>query len=251
MKKWMSIILGTVVAVMSVMSVSVSALAAENPSVSIPVSVSLSGTQPEKAEDFTIKLSADDASYPMPEGAEDGSYTMTITGAQTKNLPAISFDRVGVYTYTIAQVAGSSEKCTYDKTVYTLNVYITNAEDESGLEATAVLYPGDEGEKQTAAAFENVYETVVPSPSPTPTPTPTPTATPTPTPTATPTPTPTVTPTPTPTVTPTPTPTPTPAKTTPKTGDDSKPVLYVVLAAASLCVIGGLVLTRKGKKTEQ
>ena len=218
MKRWMSIILGTVVAVMSVMSMTVSAFAAESPSVSIPVTVSLSGTLPEKAENFTIKLSADDAAYPMPEGAEDGSCTMTITGAATKNLPTITYDRVGVYTYTIAQVAGSNKKCTYDDTVYTLDVYITNAEDGSGLEATAVLYPGSEGDKQTAAEFKNVYETVKPTPTPTPTPKPTPK--------------------------------PSPKPTTPKTGDDSTPVLYAVLIAASLCVIVVLFLTRKIKKAE-
>ena len=211
MKRWMSIILGTVVAVMSVMSMTVSAFAAENPSVSIPVTVSLSGTLPEKAEDFKIKLSADDASYPMPEGSEDGSCTMTITGAATKNLPTITYDRVGVYTYTIAQVAGSNKKCTYDDTVYTLTVYITNAEDGSGLESTAVLYPDSEGDKQPAAAFKNVYETVKPTPTPTPTPKP----------------------------------------TAPKTGDESTPVLYAVLIAASLCVIVVLFLTRKVKKTEE
>ena len=209
MKRWMSIILGTVVAVMSVMSMTVSAFAAENPSVSIPVT--LSGTLPEKAEDFKIKLSADDASYPMPEGSEDGSCTMTITGAATKNLPTITYDRVGVYTYTIAQVAGSNKKCTYDDTVYTLTVYITNAEDGSGLESTAVLYPDSEGDKQPAAAFKNVYETVKPTPTPTPTPKP----------------------------------------TAPKTGDESTPVLYAVLIAASLCVIVVLFLTRKVKKTEE
>lgn len=159
MKRWMSIILGTVMAVMCMMSMSMPAFAAENPGVPIPVTVSLSGTLPKPAEDFTIKLRADNASYPMPEGSVGDVYTMTITGADTKNFPTITYNRVGIYTYTIYQVAGSNKKCTYDETVYELMVYITNAEDGSGLEATAVLYPDSEGDKLPGAEFKNEYET--------------------------------------------------------------------------------------------
>lgn len=211
MKRWISTILGTVMAVMCMVSMSIPAFAAESPEVSIPVSVSLSGTLPKPAEDFTIKLRADNASYPMPEGANRDVYTMTITGADTKNLPIIAYNRVGVYTYTIYQVAGSNRKCTYDDTVYALTVYVTNAEDGSGLEATTVLYPDSEGDKQPGADFNNAYEMVKPTPTPAPTPKP----------------------------------------TTPKTGDASNPVLYTVLIALSAGVIVALFLTRKSKKTEE
>jgi len=162
MKRLMSAVLGIMMAVMCMMSMTVPAFAAENPGVSIPVTVSLSGTLPKPAEDFTIKLRADNASYPMPEGAVGDVYTMTITGADTKNIPTISYDRVGVYTYTIYQVAGSNKKCTYDDTVYSLVVTITNAEDGSGLEATAVLHPDSEEEKLPGAEFKNVYKTIKP-----------------------------------------------------------------------------------------
>ena len=56
MKRWISTILGTVMAVMCMVSMSIPAFAAESPEVSIPVSVSLSGTLPKPAENFTIKL---------------------------------------------------------------------------------------------------------------------------------------------------------------------------------------------------
>lgn len=201
MKKRTNIILGAVLAVVCMVSMSIPALAEENPGVSIPVSISLSGTLPDPAEAFTVSLKADDASYPMPEGSDGGVCTMTITGADTKNLPTVTYDRVGIYTYTIYQTAGSNAKCTYDDTVYTLTVYITNAEDGDGLDATAVLYPDTEGDKQPCAGFENVYETVKP--------------------------------------------------VDPKTGDDSSPVLYAVLIAASIGVIAALFLTRKSGKTEK
>lgn len=166
MKRWMSIILGTVLAVMCVMSTTVSALAAENPGVTVPVTISISGKKPRPAEDYTIQLKADDASFPMPEGSDGGVYTLTITGPDTKNFPTITYDRVGIYTYTIYQVAGSSRRCTYDDSVYTLTVYVTNAEDGSGLEATAVLRLDPDGDKLSGAEFTNKYRSAQPAPDP-------------------------------------------------------------------------------------
>ncbi len=180
MKNWLKAILGTVMAVVCMMTMSLSAFAADDLGITIPVTISLSGTLPETAEDFTVKLTADDASYPMPEGADGNEYTMKITGADTKNFPVITYDELGVYTYTISQAAGENKKCTYDKMVYSLTVYVTNKEDGSGLEASAVLYPDTKGDKQACAEFKNQYEIVTPTPTATSTPTPTPTKTPSP-----------------------------------------------------------------------
>lgn len=206
MKKWLNVFLALVMTVMCGTTLVLPAYAAELPGVSVPVTISLSGTLPKPEEDFTIKLRADNASYPMPEGSVGDIYTMTITGADTKNFPTITYNRVGVYTYTIYQVAGNNKKCTYDDTVYALTVYITNAEDGSGLEATAVLYPDSEGNKLPGAEFDNEYETVKPAPT---------------------------------------------DPDTPKTGDESTPVLYAVLIAVSLGVIVCLFLTRKSQKAEE
>ena len=146
-----------------------------------------------------VVLKADDSAYPMPEGSVDGAYSLTITGEDTENFPTITYDRVGIYTYTVYQVAGTNQKCTYDDTVYTLKVTISNKEDYSGLEATAVLYPGSDGDKLPGAEFANKYKVDPPS-------------------------------------------------DTPKTGDESSPLLYAVLIAVSMGVIVTLFLTRKSKK---
>lgn len=202
MKKWLNVFLALVMAVMCSVTMALPAYAAELPGVSVPVTISLSGTLPYPAEDFTVVLKADDADYPMPEGTVNGAYTMTITGEDTENFPAITYDRVGVYTYTVYQVAGTNKKCTYDDTVYALTVTISNKEGFSGLEATAVLYPDSEGEKLPGAEFENKYKVEPPS-------------------------------------------------DTPKTGDESAPLLYAVLIVVSMGVIVGLLLTRKSKKIEE
>ena len=202
MRKWFSVFLALVMTVMCSVTMVLPAYAAELPGVSVPVTISLSGTLPYPAEDFTVVLKADDADYPMPNGTVNGVYSMTITGEGTENFPTITYSRVGVYTYTVYQVAGTNRKCTYDDTVYTLVVTITNKEDYSGLEVTAVLYPDSDGEKLPGAEFENKYKVEPPS-------------------------------------------------DTPKTGDESTPLLYAVLIVVSMGVIVGLFLTRKSKKIEE
>lgn len=203
MKKCWSILLAMVVTVMCGALTMQSALAAGEATLSIPVEISLSGTLPDKAEDFTVCLEAKDAGNPMPEGASGKVYRMTLSGEGSKNLPSIAFDKVGKYAYRVYQVAGTNEKCTYDDTVYTLDVSVTNNADYTGLEITAVLSPDSDEAKASGAVFENKYEVELPEPS-----------------------------------------------ESPKTGDESSPMLYAALILVSLGVIVSLLLTRKSKKSE-
>lgn len=158
-KRIKSILTVLLTAMFLTMLMAQTAFAAEGPGITIPVKVTLSGTLPSKAEEFLVKLSADNLSYPMPEGAEKGIYSMIVTGQDSKDFPTIYYSRVGIYTYTIYQEPGTNSKCTYDKSIYNLKVYVTNREDGKGLEATAVLYPYEGGDKLPAAVFNNVYET--------------------------------------------------------------------------------------------
>lgn len=158
MRKLLNVSLALVMTVICSMTMILPAYAAELPGVSVPVTISLSGTLPYPAEDYTVVLKADDPAYPMPEGTADGAYSLIITGEDTENFPTITYDRVGIYTYTVYQVSGTNRKCTYDDTVYSLKVTISNKEDYSGLEATAVLYPDSDGDKLPGAEFENKYK---------------------------------------------------------------------------------------------
>lgn len=164
MRKWLSVSL--VIAVICSMTMILPAYAAELPGVSVPVTISLSGTLPYPTEDYTVVLKADDSAYPMPEGSVNGVYSLTITGEDTESFPTIIYDRVGIYTYTIYQVAGTNQKCTYDDTVYSLTVTVSNKEDYSGLEATAVLYSDSDGDKLSGAEFANKYKVEPPSDTP-------------------------------------------------------------------------------------
>ena len=165
MKRWMRLMCLALLVIAGTLTMVLPVCAEEAPQVSIPVTVSLTGTLPSPAEKYTIRLKADDPAYPMPEGSVDGEYTMEITGADTRSLPAITYTWVGIYTYKITQKAGTYKGCKYDATVYHLTVTITNAEDGSGLEATAVLYPNGKGEKVEDVNFKNVYPVVRTTPT--------------------------------------------------------------------------------------
>lgn len=137
------------------------AQAAELPSFELPVTVSLDGTLPSVDEDFTIVLKADNPAYPMPKGSENGVFSMIITGANTVKMPVIEYSSVGIYTYTIFQEANTNEDCSYDSIVYNLVVYVTNAEEGSGLEITVLLYQLGETDKLSEVVFHNEYDVTV------------------------------------------------------------------------------------------
>jgi pilin isopeptide linkage protein len=132
-------------------------VAPEAPKIEIPVSVILSGEPPADDEDYEIVLEPDNPDYPMPEGSEDGVFTMIITGEDTGFLPEIAFSSLGVYTYTIQQTPGSNELASYDDVKYNLVVYVTNAEGGSGLETTVRLYLLGEMDKLDEVVFNNEY----------------------------------------------------------------------------------------------
>lgn len=135
------------------------AQAAEMPMVEVPVTVTLSGTEPDFPETFHIRLQAENAENPMPEGSQEGSCLLELAGANTGAFPSISYPKVGIYHYTISQDAGSNSSCSYDKAVYYLTVYVTNAKD-GGLESTTVLYKDKESDKLDRAVFHNAYASV-------------------------------------------------------------------------------------------
>lgn len=122
---------------------------------------------------------------------------------------------VGLHRYTIREVQGDLSNVTYDGASYTVEVLVEYVDDQ--LTATA------QGEPKLV--FRNVYDA-----SPTATPSPSPTAT--------------------PGVTPSPTPAQTPVPgTPPATGDESRPVLWALLALAALSLLGvQAVLSRKARK---
>lgn len=135
-------------------------LAAGNTSVVLDARVELSGTQPSKKDSFTIVMTPDHPSFPMPEGSVDGKSEIVIKGEAKGSFPAITFEKVGIYTYTITQVKGKAD-CKYDSREYHMCALITNAQG-GGLDATVTVYLDDENDKLDIIEFKNVYDSETP-----------------------------------------------------------------------------------------
>ena len=101
------------------------------------VTKSLTGPLPNTVEDFLFELRAVSAkslndntdlpgAIPMPSGSPGGVKSVTISGTKLADgtgeadFGSITFEKDGVYTYTIAEVTGETTGLTYDKTQYQL-----------------------------------------------------------------------------------------------------------------------------------
>ena len=96
--------------------------------------------------DYTVRLAAQDGA-PMPAGQVGGTYDVTLNGPGEVHFPAITYDHVGTYTYTVSQLKGDDKHCEYDPSVYTLTVYVLNKADFSGFDITAVFTDSEGGPK--------------------------------------------------------------------------------------------------------
>ena len=93
----------------------------------------------------------------MPAGQTGGTYDVTLNGPGEVHFPAITYDHVGTYTYTVSQLKGDDKHCEYDPSVYTLTVYVLNKADFSGFDITAVFTDSEGGPKPDNNLFGNIY----------------------------------------------------------------------------------------------
>ena len=86
---------------------------------------------------------------PMPEESEEGVFTLTRYGAGNAEFPPITFDRAGVYSYTVSELDRGESGWVYDTARYTLTVTVTltdgalraeTAIEKDGEEADAVVF---------------------------------------------------------------------------------------------------------------
>ena len=139
------------------------ALAAQEPAkVDQEVVITLSGSLPSPRETFTVVMEALDDKNPMPGGQVGGTYEIEIKGEKKKGnsgwFPTITFDQVGKYKYRIWQEPGNHPRGTYDDTVYTMTVTVTNTADYKGLEAVVSFRDDEGGPKPDNNLFHNSYK---------------------------------------------------------------------------------------------
>ena len=220
MQKFVAALLGTA---LCAVLLATAAFAQGGVAVTLPVSIRTAGADPEPKAAYTLCLQAVD-NAPMPDGAQNGQYSVTVQGAGDYTFPQITYTAPGIYYYQISHAAGADTRCTYDATVYNVTVAITNKQDGTGLESAVTAHTGPSADKRDAMLFTNVYA---------PRPTTPPTATPTPKPE-------------TPVVHPTPEPTPV-TRVLIQTGQLNWPI-PVLGGLAVVLVVVGVALTRKKAK---
>ena len=115
------------------------------------------------ADTFTYTLTAKQSGNPMPAGSSGDICTFTISNTDTIDLGPVTYSTVGTYSYEIRQTVASPQTgYTYDRQVYTVEVYATNT--AGGLQADVVVY-NENGLKVPAIVFENAYEPLASDPS--------------------------------------------------------------------------------------
>lgn len=171
MQKFVAALLGTA---LCAVLLATAAFAQGGVAVTLPVSIRTAGADPEPNAAYTLCLQAVD-NAPMPDGAQNGQYSVTVQGAGDYTFPQITYTAPGIYYYQISHVAGADTRCTYDATVYDVTVAITNKQDGTRLESTVTAHTGPSADKRDAMLFTNVYApcpTTPPTATPTPKPTP-------------------------------------------------------------------------------
>lgn len=224
MQKFVAALLGTA---LCAVLLATAAFAQGGVAVTLPVSIRTAGADPEPNAAYTLCLQAVD-NAPMPDGAQNGQYSVTVQGAGDYTFPQITYTAPGIYYYQISHVAGADTRCTYDATVYNVTVAITNKQDGTGLESAVTAHTGPSADKRDAMLFTNVYA---------PRPTTPPTATPTPKPE-------------TPVVHPTPEPTPV-TRVSIQTGQLNWPIPVLGGLAVVLVVVGVALTRKKAKKHDE
>ena len=130
-----------------------------------PVEKVVTGDKPAPTVDFqfTMKAVSNTAGYevaemPMPDGSSDGSKTMTITGAGSKEFGEIEYTIPGTYVYEITEENTGAADYTYDTSTYTLTVDVTVEGTELVLSTTCTK----DGEEADDIVFTNEYKKTPP-----------------------------------------------------------------------------------------
>ena len=125
------------------------------PAPALVATINATGTAIVTPDTYTVVLEAKDGA-PMPASAVDGKITLTREGTGDMTFPALSFDSVGVFAYTITQTPGNHPSATvYDDEEYTVTYYITYGTD--GKPFLSEVMEKEDGTKTDKVVFEDEY----------------------------------------------------------------------------------------------
>ena len=128
----------------------------------LPVSVELNGDHDEQFH-VTIELAEGmDETAPLPDEAADG---LLIAGDASDSFSNFHFTKPGDYVYVVKQEIGDTAYMSYDNTVYTVTIRVTNA-DNGGLQHEIWATTDDDPDtKVQELRFLNTYAPPTPAPT--------------------------------------------------------------------------------------
>ena len=105
--------------------------------------------------EFSFSLTAQNADAPMPDGKAGGTASVSHTGPGAFSFGRIRFIEPGTYRYQVTETAGSALGYVYDKSVYVVEVKVTEGQDSLTAEVTCLK----DGAAANEIVFENHYRT--------------------------------------------------------------------------------------------
>ena len=112
---------------------------------------------PEKAElTGNYELRAMDEDIPMPENKEDAAYSFSLKGEQAETTISLHYLHAGVYHYQLLQTTKDKEAYQYDRSCYTITVYVENGKE--GQLIPQVIAEKEDGKKYGALEFQNICQ---------------------------------------------------------------------------------------------
>ena len=119
-----------------------------------PVKKVISGDKPRTDSTFTFRMEADDPLFPMPEGSVHGRKEATVQGEGEVEFGFSTYTEAGIFTYKVYEQKETITGYTFDKTMYTMTVTVTESDGE--LAAKRVILR-DDGRTVDEMLFTNAY----------------------------------------------------------------------------------------------
>lgn len=152
---------GLAVLLFSLMIFSGSKVYASDSKSEIPLSIGqtfkVENIAPEKVNQTgRYMLSAMNTETPMPEDSRDGKYIFSMEGDGKQVTIPLEYVHAGVYSYKLQQITGNATNYVYDRTCYTITVYMKNR--EKGHLIPQVIVEDGSGKKCGEIMFSNLYK---------------------------------------------------------------------------------------------
>lgn len=103
----------------------------------------------------TYELTSLSQDAPMPAASKNGTYTFTMNNSNNSTVIPFTYTHGGVYQYKLLQTTKDVENYVYDRTTYTITVYIKNG--EAGQLVPEIIVENGSGKKCKEINFTNIY----------------------------------------------------------------------------------------------